>query len=423
MKLPAVRAITKCRICGSSALTSVLDLGTQALTGRFPRPQDPDPMSGPLELVLCSDQAHGSCGLLQLRHSYPTEEMYGPTYGYRSSNNRSMVVHLQAKIARLIRIAKPRPGDCVLDIGSSDGTTLKFYGGMGLRRYGIDPSSARYAAEYPADATLIVDFFSAQRVRREAGDLRCKIITSIAMFYDLEDPLSFMREVASLLDIDGVWELEQCYMPLMLARCAYDSVCHEHISYYGLRQIKWMADRSGLKIVDLGVSDINGGSFSVVLARQESGHPEAVPELEAMLRRESEQGYQGLQPYARFAANVARHRADLRAFLARARAEGKRVIGYGASTKGNVVLQYCGVSSADLPAIAEKYPFKYGLVTPGTRIPIVSEEATKRMKPDYLLVLPWYFRDEIVLREQAYVDDGGKLVFVLPSIEAVARKP
>ena len=422
MTIPAVHAITKCRICGSTALTAVLDLGTQALSGRFPRPQDPDPMSGPLELVLCSDQAHGSCGLLQLRHSYPIEEMYGPTYGYRSSNNRSMVLHLQAKIGRLIGIAKPRPGDCVLDIGSSDGTTLKFYDGMALRRYGVDPSGARYRAEYPADATLIVDFFSAQRVRREAGDLRCKIITSIAMFYDLEDPLAFMREVASLLDIDGVWELEQCYMPLMLQRCAYDSVCHEHISYYSLRQIKWMADRSGLKIIDLGLNDINGGSFSVVLARKESSHAEALSQLEEMLRRENEQGYQGLSPYAAFAAGVGRHRAGLRAFFDRAKAQGKRVIGYGASTKGNVVLQYCDVSIADMPAIAEKYPFKYGLVTPGTRIPIVSEEEAKRLKPDYLLVLPWYFRDEIVSREQSYIDGGGTLVFVLPSIEAVARK-
>lgn len=422
MSIPAVHPITKCRICGSSALTGVLDLGTQALTGRFPRPQDPDPMSGPLELVLCSDQAHGSCGLLQLRHSYPIEEMYGPTYGYRSSNNRSMVLHLQAKIARLIGFAKPRPGDSVLDIGSSDGTTLRFYDGMGLRRYGIDPSSARYGAEYPADATLMVDFFSAQRVRRESGDLRCKIITSIAMFYDLEDPLSFMRDAASLLDIDGVWELEQCYMPLMLQRCAYDSVCHEHISYYSLRQIKWMTERSGLKIVDLGLNDINGGSFSVLVARKEASHPEATAKIAALLERERRDGCDTPAPYAKFAAAVAGHRASLRAFLDTARAQNKLVIGYGASTKGNVVLQYCGVGPGDMPWIAEKYPFKFGLVTPGTRIPIISEEQAKAMNPAYLLVLPWYFHDEIVRREQSYIDGGGRLVFVLPPIELVGKK-
>jgi len=419
---PVLREITRCRVCGSFALARVLDLGRQSLTGRFPRPQDPDPMAGPLELALCSDQAQGSCGLLQLAHSYPPQEMYGPTYGYRSSNNHTMVAHLSAKIANLIRIARPKKGERVLDIGSNDGTTLKLYDGLGLARYGMDPSSARYAAEYPADATLIVDFFSAERLRREAGEVRFRIITSIAMVYDLEDPLAFMREAASLLDVDGVWELEQSYMPLMLERCAYDSVCHEHISYFRLRQIKWMTDASGLKIVDIGMNDINGGSFSVVIARKDAAYPEASAQIAALLERERRDGYDTPAPYEKFAAAVAAHRAALRAFLDTARAQRKLVIGYGASTKGNVVLQYCGIGPGDMPWIAEKYPFKFGLVTPGTRIPIVSEDEAKAMNPAYLLVLPWYFRDEIVRREQAWVDGGGSLVFVLPAIETLAKR-
>jgi hypothetical protein len=419
---PEMQEITRCRVCGSTALTRVLDLGRQSLTGRFPRPQDPDPMAGPLELALCSGQAEGSCGLLQLRHSYPPVEMYGPTYGYRSSNNQTMVAHLRAKITNLVRIARPRAGDRVLDIGSNDGTTLKLYDGMGLERYGMDPSAARYAAEYPEGARLIVDFFSAERLRREAGDVRFRIITSIAMFYDLENPLAFMRDVGSLLDADGVWELEQSYMPLMLERCAYDSVCHEHISYFRLRQIKWMADAAGLKIVDIGMNDINGGSFSVVIARKDSAHAEATAQIAALLERERRDGYDTPAPYEKFAAAVAAHRVALRAFLVAARAENKLVIGYGASTKGNVVLQYCGIGPAELPFIAEKYPFKFGLVTPGSRIPIISEVEAKAMNPAYLLVLPWYFRDEIVRREQDWIDAGGTLVFVLPVIEMAAKR-
>ena len=414
-----LRPIDKCRLCGSASLATVLDLGHMALTGRFPRPQDPEPMSGPLELVLCTAHDDGGCGLLQLKYSFPLDEMYGATYGYRSSNNRTMTAHLRAKVDNLIRMSQPRAGDSVLDIGSNDGTTLKFYDGMGLRRYGIDPSSARYAAEYPADVTLIVDFFSKDALQARAGSMRFKIITSIAMVYDLEDPCSFVRDVASLLDRNGLWEMEFAYMPLMLQRCAYDSVCHEHVSYFRLRQIKWMADRADAKIVDISMNDINGGSISVILARSDSSYPEATRQITAILDDERARGYDTLEPYREFAATVASHRAALRSFLEEARTSGELVIGYGASTKGNVVLQYCGVTRDEMPWIAEKYPFKFGLMTPGTRIPIISEQEAKEKRPDYLVVLPWYFRDEIIERERSYLESGGTLVFVLPEVERV----
>ncbi len=411
--------IHRCRVCGNAKLETVLDLGRQALTGRFSRPEDPDPLSGPLELVLCHMTSSDHCGLLQLRHSYPLDEMYGPSYGYRSSNNATMVRHLRAKIDKLVRMARPAPDDCVLDIGCNDGTTLGFYQGIGLRRFGIDPSSGRFASEYPADVSLFVDFFSADKIRQRVNDIDFKIITSIAMFYDLEDPLSFMRDVASLLAKDGLWEFEQHYIVEMLKRCAYDSVCHEHISYYGLRQLKWMTDRAGLKIVDITTNDINGGSISVIAARRESSYPEATQLIDRFVANELTLGLGGLGAYEEFSRRVAAHKDGLRDFLSNARAKGKVVVGYGASTKGNVVLQYCGITPAELPCIAEKYPAKFGLVTPGTRIPIVSETDARRLRPDYMLVLPWYFRDEIVEREAAYRADGGRLIFVLPDLEQV----
>lgn len=416
----SITAIAHCRICGNPRLEQVLDLGRQALTGRFPGPDEPDPMAGPLELVLCSGEPDVCCGLLQLRHSYPLEQMYGPSYGYRSSNNATMVAHLKNKIANLVALSRPAPGERVLDIGCNDGTTLKLYDGMGLRRIGIDPSSRRYAGEYPADIRLIVDFFSASRIRQEGLEGSFKIITSIAMFYDLEDPLGFMTEVASLLDRDGVWEFEQHYLVEMLRRRAYDSVCHEHISYYGLRQIKWMTDRAGLKIVGISTNDINGGSISITAARKDSRYPEASEAIDAFLAREVAMRLESIEPYLEFSRRVAEHRATLRRFLEDARRQGKRVVGYGASTKGNVILQYCGLTERELPCIAEKYPAKYGLTTPGTRIPIVSEADARAMKPDYILVLPWYFRDEIVARERDYLAGGGTLVFVLPSLEQVS---
>lgn len=417
--MPPIGAIQKCRICGNTHLEKVLDLGHQSLTGRFPTPSDPDPLSGPLELTLCHSDAGNSCGLLQLRHSYPLDQMYGPSYGYRSSNNSTMVRHLRGKIARLIEIAKPLPGDSVLDIGCNDGTTLGFYENMGLKRFGIDPSSGRFAHEYPSDVNLIVDFFSAQKIRQHANHENFKIITSIAMFYDLEDPLGFMRDVASLLARDGVWEFEQHYVVDMLGRCAYDSVCHEHISYYGLRQLKWMTDRAGLKIVDITTNAINGGSISVIAARRDSSHREATELVAQFVAKELALGLDSLTAYRDFARRVEGHKRGLRDFLLDAREAGKVVVGYGASTKGNVVLQYCGITPRELPCIAEKYAAKFGLVTPGTRIPIVSESEARALRPDYMLVLPWYFRDEIVDREKDYRAGGGKLVFVLPDLEQV----
>jgi ubiquinone/menaquinone biosynthesis C-methylase UbiE len=417
----SIEPISKCRICGSTALDKVLDLGNQALTGRFPRPDEPDPLTGPLELAWCRAESGDACGLLQIRHSYPPEQMYGSSYGYRSSNNATMVEHLHNKVTNLIALARPQPGERVLDIGCNDGTTLKFYDGMDLDRIGIDPSSGRFAREFPADIRLIVDFFSAARIRQEVGEGKFKIVTSIAMFYDLEDPLSFMREIASLLAPDGVWEFEQHYLVEMLRRCAYDSVCHEHISYYGLRQIKWMTDRAGLKIIAISTNDINGGSIAIIAAREEAPYPEAKERIAQFLEEEAAMGLHTLQAYLDFAKRVAAHRTALRQFLSRAREAGKLVVGYGASTKGNVILQYCNVTERELPIIAEKYPAKYGLVTPGTRIPIVSEAAAYARKPDYMLVMPWYFRDEIIRRERAYVEGGGTLVFVLPSLEQITK--
>lgn len=414
----SIPAISHCRICGTTSLAKVLDLGHQSLTGRFPKPGDLDPLSGPLELMLCHDEA--GCGLLQLRHSYPPEQMYGPSYGYRSSNNATMVEHLRYKISNLIALARPKSGERVLDIGCNDGTTLKLYEGMGLSRFGIDPSSERFAKEYPDDIRLIVDFFSPARIKQEMVGGDFKIITSIAMFYDLENPLGFMQDVASLLARDGVWEFEQHYLVEMLRQCAYDSVCHEHISYYGLRQIKWMTDRAKLKIVGISTNNINGGSISIIAARQDSPYPEATGAIANFLDQESAMNLKTLAPYLAFSEKVAAHRVSLRQFLRQAKHEGKLVVGYGASTKGNVILQYCGVTKHDLPLIAEKYPGKYGLETPGSRIPIVSEAVAYARKPDYMLVMPWYFRDEIVQREQAYLRQGGTLVFVLPALERVS---
>ena len=416
----AGRAIRQCRICGSGDLLDILDLGTQAFTGVFPRAEDEAVPYGPLRLVQCS-AASGGCGLVQLRHSFEAADMYGDNYGYRSGLNRSMVRHLQHRVAEARRRVSLSAGDVVLDIGANDATTLRCYGKSGYRLVGIDPSAAKFRHHYPAWVECVPDFFSARLFRERVGDARARIVTSIAMFYDLEDPTDFMRQVHDVLADDGIWVFEQSYLPLMIEQNAYDTVCHEHVSYYALRQIAWMADRAGLRILDVEFNDVNGGSFCVTAARQGSSHAADERRVGSILEEEDRLGYGESWPYDRFRQRVFRHRDELRALVNRINSSGGLVCGYGASTKGNVVLQFCDFTADDIPMIAEVNEEKFGCVTPHTRIPIVPEREVRAARPDHLLVLPWHFRDGIVGREQAYLAAGGSLLFPLPRIESVAR--
>lgn len=406
--------ISECRICKNQQLVEVLDLGVQALTGVFPKSRTQPVSAGPLKLVKCIGD-DDACGLLQLQHTYDLGELYGDNYGYRSGLNASMVAHLQAKIRRILdRVTLPADA-LIVDIGANDSTTLQAYPAQGCTLVGIDPTASKFQQFYPAHIQLIADFFSAATVQRHFPGRKATVVTSFSMFYDLEAPLTFMREVAEVLDDDGVWVLEQSYMPTMLLRNSYDTVCHEHLEYYGLKQIKWMTDRAGLKIVDVEFNDINGGSFSLMVAKRDSRYPES-PAVEQILDDEARSGLHTLQPFHDFARNVAASRTTLRAFLDEARQFGKTICALGASTKGNVLLQYCGITSSDIARVGEVNPDKFEAFTPGTLLPIVSEQEVLAMRPDYILVLPWHFRN-FFLEHERFVDRN--LIFPLPQLELV----
>lgn len=416
------KAIHSCRICGHADFNSVVDLGSQALTGVFPRLEEQHVPVGPLELIKCCE-TNGGCGLVQLRHSYEPDQMYGENYGYRSGLNQSMVRHLQRRVEEAKAIAEPARGDVVLDIGSNDSTTLQAYGNAGFRLLGIDPSAEKFLHYYPDWVDCVVDFFSAEAFRSKCGDMKAKVVTSISMFYDLEDPTEFMRQVCDVLADDGIWVFEQSYLPLMIERDAYDTICHEHVSYYALRQIKWMTDRVGLKIIDVELNDINGGSFCVTVAKAGSKYQPRSGRVEGLLAAEMDKGYGGRTIYDAFRNRVVKHRDDLTKSVRGLRRGGKLVCGYGASTKGNVLLQYCNFTREDIPFIAEVNQDKFGCFTPGTKIPITSESFVKDMRPDVLLVLPWHFRDNICHREQEYLSAGGELLFPLPEIKYQRQTP
>ena len=330
-----------------------------------------------------------------------------------------MVDHLTDKIAYLERLIPLHAGDVVVDIGSNDATTLKAYKTTGIQRLGIDPTGAKFVNFYPPDIKLIAEFFSMPAFRG-ANVPNAKIVTSISMFYDLESPVAFAKQVAEILASDGIWHFEQSYMPSMLRMNSYDTICHEHLEYYSLHAVKNILDAADLQLIDVVTNAVNGGSFAVTAAHRSNRSikpNQAV--IDWLLQQEERMSLGTPKPYRDFEERVFRHRQDLIRLIKALNADGKKVAGYGASTKGNVMLQFCGFTTVDIPMIADVNPEKIGAFTPGTHIPIVSEQEARASNPDYFLVLPWHFKAGIVRREQEFLRRGGKLIFPFPEIEIV----
>jgi NDP-4-keto-2,6-dideoxyhexose 3-C-methyltransferase len=395
-------------------LTPIFSLGKQALTGVFPKDTSEGVTVGPVDLVMCAGSQ--ACGLVQLLQSYDLEEMYGDNYGYRSGLNQSMVGHLQGKVRDIIGLGLLKPGDVVIDIGSNDATTLKSYPQGIYQLVGIDPTGKKFADYYPPEIKLIPEFFSAQAVEKALGSKKAKVITSFSMFYDLEDPVAFAREIAGALDSQGVWILEQSYLPTMLRTNSFDTICHEHLEFYSLKQIQRIASMANLKVLDVSFNAVNGGSFSITIAKLESQLQPNTEHLELILADEQSLGLDGPEAFDEFKVRVAQAGKKLRTFLEAAKVKGERVYGLGASTKGNVLLQYFTIDSSLLHAIGEVNTEKFGKFTPGSLIPMRSEDDILQSKPDYLLVLPWHFREFFVSHSKF---KGQRLVFPLPEFEIV----
>ena len=407
------KEITECRVCASKNLNTVMSLGKQELTGVFPKTKDEKVTSGPVDLVWCPD-----CGLLQMKQTYSLEQMYGDNYGYRSGLNASMVSHLEQKIKTLENVVKLSDSDLVIDIGSNDATSLKAYKGK-HRKVGIDPTGSKFKEYYTDDITLIPDFFTADKFKKIFPNEGAKIITSIAMFYDLESPMDFVKDIEHCLAEDGIWHFEQSYMPSMLKTNSYDTICHEHLEFYSLKVVKFMLEKNGLRIIDVQMNSINGGSFAVTACKNKADYISNEPIINWLLKQENDMGLDTLKPYQEFAERALKHRENLVLLIDSLVADGKKVFGYGASTKGNVLLQYCNLTSKQIPFIAEVNEDKFGSFTPGSLIPIISESEAKAMKPDYFLVLPWHFKNNILSREKEFIANGGKFIFPLPEIEII----
>jgi SAM-dependent methyltransferase len=411
-----------CRVCGSAALTSVIDLGEQYIQGAFFKPGKPEPPMRkiPTSLVRCDPtRDERACGLLQMEQTLPPEILYS-VYWYRSGTNQTMRNHLRGiaeEAAALVR----KPQARVLDIGCNDGTLLGYYP-ADFVKFGVDPSDA--AREIRGDVTVVRDLFPSGELADTIGGQRFDIITSIAMFYDLEDPVGFVEHIRKHVAPEGLWILEMSYMPGMLKMCSYDTICHEHLEYYSLSAIEFVLRKAGMKLVRAVLNDINGGSircyatpgehFGLKSAEFDRG-------LAELRKAEFDMALETDRPYADFQNRVNIHRHELTTLVRRLKAEGKTIHVYGASTKGNTMLQFCGLDNTVIDCAAERNPDKYGARTLGTNIPIVSEAESRAKRPDYYLVLPWHFREEFLERERELLDQHVGMIFPLPSVEIVRR--
>ena len=404
--------INSCRSCGSKKLNPAFNLGLQKLTGIFPKLKGDYVPSGSLALVFCKH-----CTLLQLHNSFNPDTMYGQNYGYMSSLNSSMISHLKNKAKKISKLMNLKSNDVVVDIGSNDGTFLSFFSNK-LKLIGVDPTIKKLSSYYRKDIVKIPNFFSALEFKKKITK-KVKVVTSISMFYDLENPIKFAEDIHEVLDKNGIWHLEQSYMPMMLKNNSYDTICHEHLEYYSLKSIKYIFDKVGFKIIDLEFNDINGGSFSIVVAKKNSKFKEVPKIIDWLLYKEELYKYNELSSFKHFFENVKKHKKIFRDLLLNLKDMKKKVIGYGASTKGNVILQFCNIDKKLLPYIADVNEFKHGRYTPGSEIEIIPETEALKMNPDYFLVLPWHFKNFILNKEKKFLSKDKKIIFPLPDIEII----
>lgn len=410
-----------CRICGSRELSPVINLGDQFLASAIVTETNKDKilrMPVPLDVVRCnSEKEKDACGLVQLLHTYPADLIYRE-YWYRSGINQTIKGALQDVVTSAQRFVKLSEGDVVVDIGCNDGTLLSNYNEE-LTRIGIDPvENIRGERE---TFIRVTNFFDAPSVMAASVGKKAKVVTSIAMFYDLEDPNQFVADIAEVLHPDGVWIVQMADLPEMLSRNMFDQIIHEHLEYYHFRPFRYLVERHGLKVVDVEKNRVNGSSYRFYVRKAVGSDPDLAGKqrIDDLIRSEAALKLETEFPFEQFRNNVQNVKRELVSFVRDQNRLGKKIFGYGASTKGNVILQFCGLTHNEIHYVADRNPMKFGGWTIGSGIPIISEEQARKMNPDYFLVLPYYFLDEMLGREKTYLEEGGKFIIPTPALRII----
>lgn len=410
-----------CRIENQDELVELFSLGNLYLSD-FVEKTTEECQKTPLTLCLSK-----SSGLVQLKDTADFDKMY-KRYWYHSGTNKTMTNELEGIVESVQSVVKLKPGNVWLDIGCNDGTLLSFVD-KSLIRVGIDPAVNNCVKAKDHSNVVVNDYFSETSFKK-ATALKAKVVTSIAMFYDLPDPVKFCNDIHKVLDADGVWVIQMSYLPLMLDQLAFDNICHEHLEYYSLQSLKHLLDKTGFKIMDCQLNDINGGSFRVYVQKTvaDQGSFGTAPYRDVCrMRVQSQLTYENLyqldnpKTYQDWFEKVNELKAQTVGFIDECIRNGKKVWAYGASTKGNTLLQFFGLDHTKIMGIAERQPQKYGLKTVGTNIPIYSEEYVRSQNPDYMLVLPWHFINEFKEREKEFLDRGGKFIVPCPKFEVIEK--
>lgn len=403
-----------CRNCNYRILKKIVTIGSQPISSKFNSSKKFKEKKYSLNLYRCK-----KCDLVQLGKTAPLEQMYGTSYGYRSGISYLMTKHLKKKYFTVKKLKKNI--NKVLDIGSNDGTFLNLFSKKNLN-VGIDPSIKKFKKYYKKEFLQINNFFSKKNVieflkkKKIHSKINFDLISSFAIFYDIEKPNKFCQDVFNLLEDDGIWILEFSYLPLMLKNLTFDQICHEHVTYYSLKTFQKIIKKNNFKIIDFKLNEINGGSIEITCAKLKSKFKEPTNKIKKLILDENKITDSA---FSRFNDRIKKIKKDTIDFVKNN--YDKKIIGYGASTKGNVVLNYCNISNKDIPFICDANKFKYGKFTPGTNIKIISKNKIKFIKPDYILVLIWPFRKEVISQEIDYIKDGGSLIFLLPKFHKVDK--
>jgi hypothetical protein len=418
--------IKACRVCGNTNLTNALSLGDLYVSDFSDQQNSDNGIKAPLDLVLCNHES-GGCGLLQLKHTVSNESMYR-NYWYRSGINKTMCDELASIASKAKSMANLKFGDYVIDIGANDGTLLRSYGVEGLNTVGFEPALNLEQYGIQGTTKIIVDFFNFSKWNENFSNKKAKVITAIGMFYDLDDPNSFVSDVEKCMDDDGLFIIQMMYLSSFLKRNAFDGICHEHLEYYSLFSLSNLLDRHNLEVCDVELKEhINEGSACFYIRKKNSKggmklSSGASARVSDMINDEKKQGLESLPTYKEFEKRIIKDKNKTLDFLQQETSKGKKIHGYAASTKGNTTLQFYEISTQLIEAIADRNPDKHGKFTMGSEIPVISEEESRGMKPDYYFVLAWHFLPEFIKRERKFLESGGKFIVSMPSFRIIDIK-
>ncbi len=403
--------LNRCRSCNSKKLKKLLTFGNMSFTGKFPK-ANKIIKKKPINLVICLN-----CELVQLGHNFNLKYLYGPDYGYRTGINKTMRDHVRKVAEYLSKKTKLKKNDLVLDIASNDGSLLNNYN-KNILTFGIDPVLKKFKKEYKNINYKVNDFFSKKNIQKYVKR-KFKIITALSVFYDAAKPNKFLSDAKNILAKDGILLLEFADLFSIVKYKMFDTICHEHLEYYSSRVMINLAKKNNLRIFDIKRNNINGSSKQFYLCHHNGPFRSNEKIIRKELVAEEKLKLQNIKTFKNFFKEINKIKTNLFNFLIRMRKKGKIIHCYGASTKGNVILQYFGITNNLIKYAAERNRNKFNLYTPGSKIRIISEKHSRALQPDFYLVLPWHFKKEILIREKEIRKKGTRFIFPLPSFKVI----